>query len=147
MYPIHRLITRVVLIVAGALPASAQAAAAQTPAVPSRPEPDPIELHDELLGSYHWPITTASAQAQAFFDQGARLMYAYTPGDARRSFAEARRADPGCAMCWWGEAWSMGPYLNGGMAASAAAPAYAAFERARSLSARPGVPPVERALI
>src|SRR5690606_2714085 len=87
-------------------------------------QPPPIELHDGTLGHYHWMISTASRRAQAYFDQGARLMFAYAPGEARRSFAEARRLDPKCAMCWWGEAWTLGPYLNGGMSRAATPIAY-----------------------
>jgi hypothetical protein len=41
---------------------------------------DRMPLYGERLGSYTWPVTTTSPTAQAYFDQGVRLMYAYTPG-------------------------------------------------------------------
>jgi tetratricopeptide (TPR) repeat protein len=104
-----------------------------------------VPLHEEILGEYTWPIRTAVPRAQAYFDQGVRLMYAYARADARRSFEEARRLDPECAMCWWGEAWSMGPYLNGAMSDADAPLAHAAVERARTLA--PDATPVERALV
>jgi hypothetical protein len=98
------------------------------------------------LGRFSWRVTTRVPEAQAYFDQGVRLMYSFTPADARRSFVEARRRDPECAMCWWGEAWSLGPYLNGPMDNANAAGAHAAATRARELAGRGG-PPLERALV
>lgn len=95
----------------------------------------PVPLYGDALGRYGWPVTTASHEAQAYFDEGVKLMYAYARGHARRAFAEARRRDPVCAMCWWGEAWSMGRYLNGGMSAADAPAAHAAGERALALAA------------
>jgi hypothetical protein len=96
---------------------------------------DAIPLYSGVLGTFSWPVSTRVAEAQGYFDQGVRLMYAFKPDDARRSFAEARRRDPQCAMCWWGEAWSLGPYLNGPMDDANAAPAHAAAMRARELAA------------
>src|SRR5215207_1992956 len=97
----------VAAVLAGVQPAPADAQ--------SRVAGETMPLYEEELGSHAWPISTRSPEAQKYFDQGLRLMYAYAPADARRSFAEARVRDPECAMCWWGEAWAMGPYLNGGM--------------------------------
>lgn len=102
-------------------------------------------LYGEALGTYTWPVTTASPEAQAYFDQGVKLMYAYARAYARPSFAQARRLDPRCAMCWWGEAWSMGAYLNGPMADADAPAAYAAAQRARELAAASGTE-LEKAL-
>jgi tetratricopeptide (TPR) repeat protein len=105
----------------------------------------PVPLYGEALGSFAWKVGTASREAQAYFDQGVKLMYAFAIPEARRSFAEARRLDPACAMCWWGEAWSMGPYLNGAMRDGDAAEATAAARRARELAGRRGTR-LERAL-
>lgn len=118
-------------------PAPPSAAAAQ-------PDSAAPALLAEALGPFTWRVTTSSPRAQAYFDQGVKLMYAFAVADARRSFAEARRLDPACAMCWWGEAWSLGPYFNGGMDDADAPRAHAAARRARDLAAR-GTP-VERAL-
>jgi hypothetical protein len=131
------------LLVAAAFATGDAAAQAAPPHHP--PGHTPMPLYGEILGQYTWPVTTAAQTAQAYFDQGTRLMYAYTPTDARRSFEEARRVDPACAMCWWGEAWSMGPYLNGGMNEGDVAAAFAAVQQAQALAA--GASPVERALI
>ena len=71
--------------------------------------------YDEALGPLTRPVTTSVPRAQQFFDQGLQQMYAFTPLRAARSFRQAQREDPGCAMCFWGEAWAWGPYLNGPM--------------------------------
>jgi hypothetical protein len=102
-------------------------------------------LYGAALGSFTWPVSTASPEAQAYFDQGVKLMYAYARDHARPSFAQARRLDPSCAMCWWGEAWSMGAYLNGAMRDADAPAADAAARRARELAAANGTE-LERAL-
>jgi hypothetical protein len=104
-----------------------------------------IAIYKGVLGSFSWPVTTRVPEAQAYFDQGVRLMYSFAPAEARRSFVEARRRDPQCAMCWWGEAWSMGPYLNGPMEDADAPGAHAAATRARAL-ARVRATPLEKAL-
>src|SRR5690606_36025602 len=56
------------------------------------------------LGELHVPITTASPEAQAYFDQGMRLAFAFNHAEARRAFVAAQKFDPDCAMCFWGEA-------------------------------------------
>ncbi|HEX7238984.1 MAG TPA: hypothetical protein VF263_01850, partial [Longimicrobiaceae bacterium] len=131
-----------VLALAGPVrPLAAQHHGGQPEAAPGAPVP----LYGEALGAFAWPAGTASREAQAYFDEGVKLMYAFAIPEARRSFAEARRRDPECAMCWWGEAWSMGPYLNGGMRDADAPEATAAARRARELAAARGTP-LERAL-
>jgi tetratricopeptide (TPR) repeat protein len=64
------------------------------------------------LGDYSRPVTTNSELAQAYFDQGLRLAYSFARADAARSFRAAQEHDPECAMCYWGEAWALGPYQN-----------------------------------
>jgi tetratricopeptide (TPR) repeat protein len=125
-----------------ATPLAAQHADGHAAAAPDSTRP---ALLTEALGPFTWPVTTASPQAQAYFDQGVKLMYAYARANARPSFAEARRLDPSCSMCWWGEAWSMGAYLNGAMSDADAPAAHAAAQHARELAATNGTP-LERAL-
>ena len=50
----------------------------------------------------HQKITTSSSEAQAFYDQGLTLLHHYSFIDAARSFRQALRSDPECAMCWMG---------------------------------------------
>ena len=102
--------------------------------------------YSEALGPLTRPITTSSPEAQKFFDQGVQMMYAFTPLRAARSFRQAQREDPNCAMCFWGEAWAWGPYLNGGMGPDDAPRAYENIMRAKTLAAE-YANGVERALI
>ena len=96
---------------------------------------EPIDLLPQALGPYSWSITTSSERAQAYFTQGMQLRYAYNVDEAARSMVEARRVDPNCAMCYWGEAFALGSYLNGGMTDEAAPHAHAAITKAAELAA------------
>ena len=91
---------------------------------------EPMPLYLDVLGDYAHPISSANAEAQAYFNQGIRLMYAFAKEDAARAFREAWKRDPDCAICYWGEAWSWGSYLNGPMRPFEAPHAYAAIEEA-----------------
>src|SRR4029453_15852763 len=64
------------------------------------------------LGAHSHPVTTASPEAQRYFDQGLRLVYGFNHDEAIRAFREAARLDPGCAMAWWGIAVAAGPNYN-----------------------------------
>ncbi|HEX9172415.1 MAG TPA: hypothetical protein VF861_07125 [Telluria sp.] len=97
------------------------------------------------LGTLHVPISTASRQAQAYFDQGMRLTYGFNHAEAARAFRAAQQLDPQCAMCYWGEALVLGPNINAPMFPQAAAPAAAAAARALALAPRASAP--EQALI
>ena len=97
------------------------------------------------LGSVTYKITTANERAQAYFDQGLRLAYAFNHGEAQRAFRVAQKLDPDCAMCFWGEALVLGPNINLSMQEDAIAPAFAAVQKAKALAAKAG--PREQALI
>ncbi|MFT5863569.1 MAG: tetratricopeptide (TPR) repeat protein [Flavobacteriales bacterium] len=64
------------------------------------------------LGNLHFPISTANERAQAFFDQGVKLSYAFNHAEGHRSFMEASRLDPNAAMSYWGQAFALGPNIN-----------------------------------
>jgi tetratricopeptide (TPR) repeat protein len=97
------------------------------------------------LGSYHHPVTTHVPEAQAFFDQGLRLMYGFNHDEAARSFARGAQLDPTCAMCFWGAAYTLGPNYNFPMFPDRAAAAWDAIQRAQHAAA--ATTPVEQALI
>lgn len=120
--------------------ALAGAVRAQNASLPT----DSVPLYDNL-GEYGRTITTPSARAQAYFDQGLRLTYGFGHEEAVRSFRTAIRYDSACAMCWWGVAWARGPYINATMDSASAVEAYAAIQRALQL--QHGASEVERALI
>ena len=93
----------------------------------------PIPLYTTALGKFSRPISSTNPEAQAYFDQGIQLMYAFAKQDASRSFREAHKRDPNCAICYWGEAWTWGSYLNGAMRAAEAPHAYKAIQKAVEL--------------
>jgi tetratricopeptide (TPR) repeat protein len=95
---------------------------------------EPIKLYTVGLGTFTRPISSKNAEAQAYFNQGFQLMYAYARAEAGRSFREAEKRDPECAICYWGEAWVWGPYISEGRTAEHEARAYAAIQKARSLA-------------
>ena len=66
----------------------------------------------EGLPAMTHPITTNDPLAQRYFDQGLMLMYGFNHEAAIRSFEEALRLDPDCAMCRWGVAFALGPNIN-----------------------------------
>jgi tetratricopeptide (TPR) repeat protein len=107
---------------------------------------EPIELIPEALGAYTWPVTTSNEKAQNYFDQGMQLRYAYNVDEAARSMVEAQRLDPACAMCYWGEAFALGSFLNGAMTVEKSRRAHASIRRAGQL-AESNATPVERDLI
>lgn len=109
-------------------------------ATPPRAAP----LFDDI-GDYHAPISTTSATAQQYFDQGLTLTYGFNHAEAVRSFRAAQAADPACAMCFWGEAYALGPNINKPMDPADAPAAWTAVQQAAALA--PGASAREQALI
>jgi tetratricopeptide (TPR) repeat protein len=99
----------------------------------------------QKLGTYAFPVTTKSAQAQRFINQGLNLSYAFNHAESGRAFREAARLDPKLAMAYWGQALVLGPNINAAMEPTDEAPAYAAIQKAVSLKSTAS--PRERALI
>jgi tetratricopeptide (TPR) repeat protein len=64
------------------------------------------------LGNYERKITTASPDAQKYFNQGLAFQHGFNHGAALRSFEEAARIDPTCAMAHWAIAFASGPHIN-----------------------------------
>lgn len=113
--------------------------------VPAQAAPGPVQRYKDL-GRMHFPLgPKVSAEAQAWFDQGLRLAFAFNHAEAQRAFQQAQRAQPDCALCHWGEAWVLGPNINAPMAPEAHAPAITALLRAESLEK--GLSPLHRGLI
>jgi tetratricopeptide (TPR) repeat protein len=133
------------LACAVAAPALAQHEMGHDPSYPAGFD-EPMPLAPAGLGPLSRPVTTTSPEAQAYFDQGLQLLYAFTPPDAARSFREAQKRDADCAMCYFGEAWAWGPYLNGAMREADAPRAYAAIQKALELAPQ-HASPVEQAMI
>ncbi len=86
------------------------------------------------LDVHSHPISTSSPKAQRYFDQGLVLAFAFNHADAARSFRQAQRYDPTCAMCYWGEALVLGPNYNTEMPRQNVSLAWNALQRAKELS-------------
>ncbi len=88
------------------------------------------------LGVHHMAITTQVPETQRFFDQGVNLLFGFNHAEAIRSFREAARLDPSCAMCWWGMSVALGPNINLPMPPDAVAPAWQALQQAQARAAK-----------
>jgi tetratricopeptide (TPR) repeat protein len=117
--------------------------AQEHPAHP-QPKPKPATLMVGL-GDLHHPVSTKSAPAQQFFDQGLRLIYAFNHDEAARSFHRAADLDPKLAISYWGVAEAVGPNYNDPASDERFAEAHNAIQKAVDLSA--GASPAEQAYI
>ena len=135
----------VMVAAAGLCLVAAVAARAQQPRSLYDRYTEPIQIFKVGLGTFTKPMSSTNKEAQAFFDQGFQMMYSFAKPEAVRSFREAWKRDPECAICYWGEGWAWGSYLNAPMTAEESPYAYAAAQKALSLKSR--ATPKERALI
>ena len=55
-------------------------------------------------GEVDFKVTTASEEAQRFFNQGVGQLHGYWFFEAERSFRQVAAIDPDCAMAYWGMA-------------------------------------------
>jgi hypothetical protein len=96
-------------------------------------------------GDLHHPVSTDNAQAQQFFDQGLRQIYAFNHDEAARSFRWAADLDPQFAMAYWGVAEAVGPNYNDPASDDRFAEAHTAIQKAVDLSV--SASPAEKAYI
>src|SRR5205085_5809193 len=132
------------LAAAALLAAPVHSRAAETPAHGATTATGAVPLMTDR-GSYHMTITTAVPAAQQYFDQGMRLMFGFNLEEAERSFEQAEKLDPTCAMCAWGTAFSLGPHYNLPAMPDRTVKANAAAQRALRLATK--AMPIELALI
>src|SRR5262245_53821487 len=103
------------LLLAGLSPASSFAQTADDPHaactavgwVPQGLLDKPVALREGTgagrgRGQVHDPVTTASAEAQAFYDQGVAYLHSYVWIEAARAFRQALRSDPKLALAHLG---------------------------------------------
>ncbi|MBS0000480.1 MAG: hypothetical protein KFF73_15985, partial [Cyclobacteriaceae bacterium] len=64
------------------------------------------------LGNHFYKVSTESAAAQKYFNQGLTLVYGFNHMEALRSFKQSARLDPNLAMAYWGQALCWGPNIN-----------------------------------
>ena len=108
---------------------------------PKAMSPEVVKAYEEAepqlwddLGTLSYKISTKSGEAQRYFDQGLRQAANFNHAEARRAFRKAQRLDPGCALCFLGEALVLGPNINVPMAPEANPPAMAALKQAQALA-------------
>src|SRR5262245_64096978 len=133
------LLTPTLFALPGCSTQSAHDVAHETP-----PPAKPPVLYDSL-GGYTYRITTTSPEAQRWFDQGLRLVYAFNHAEAQKAFREAARIDPQSAMCYWGIALTEGSNYNDPTNAEREQKALASVRQAQQRAA--AASPKERALI
>ncbi len=90
----------------------------------------------EGRGNHHHPVSTKNAEAQAFFDQGLSMCFAFNHDEAIRSFCKAASLDTNLAMAHWGIALALGTNYNRPMDTLQAAGAWKELQKARSLMAK-----------
>lgn len=95
------------------------ACATNTQDAPAPAAPDKATLAERAgaplfdgMGTYHRPVSNISPEAQIYFDQGMVTAFGFNHAEAVRAFRAAQRLDPDCAMCYWGEAYALGPNIN-----------------------------------
>lgn len=119
----------------------------RTPAVPdqscltpsgtaaARPAEAPPPVLMDGLGYAGLEPDSDNEEARAWFAQGVRLIWAFDEAEAIRSFQQAQRLDPDCALCFFGEAWARGPTINLQPRTEELPAARTAAQRALALSA------------
>jgi tetratricopeptide (TPR) repeat protein len=64
------------------------------------------------LGPHSRRVSTSSAAAQQWFDQGLNWRYGFNWEAAIDCFVRSASEDPACAMAHWGVAYALGPYYS-----------------------------------
>src|SRR5580700_4320885 len=85
-------------------------------------------------GDLHHPVATSNPQAQQFFDQGLRQIYAFNHDEAARSFRRATELDAKLAIAYWGIAEAVGPNYNDPASEERFKQAHEAIQKAVDLS-------------
>jgi len=124
------------------MPMGGPPAATRPGATPTLPTyvAEPIAIYTVGLGPFSKTISTTNPEAQALFTQGMQAMYSFAKLEAVRSFRGAWQRDANCAICYWGEAWAWGSYLNGPILAEHSPFAFAAAKKALALKAQAKLP-------
>jgi tetratricopeptide (TPR) repeat protein len=115
-------VLHVTLAFALAATASAQTPAATTakPTAPKKPtapatKPAPAAAPAPRfngMGKVDHKVSTKNPEAQAYFNQGLALIYAFNHDEAARAFQQAAKLDPNLAMAHWGVAFTYGANYN-----------------------------------
>ena len=69
-------------------------------------------MHHYDLGTFSRKVTTASSEAQTWFDRGLVWCFGYNHDESVECFKKAIEADPNCALAYWGVAYASGCNYN-----------------------------------
>jgi hypothetical protein len=87
---------------------------------------------DQQLGNVHFKISCNDV-AQRRFDRGMRYQHSFWYTNAKEVFEEAIKADPTCAMAYWGIALTLMDNPHGAIPRPNLAPGLAAITKAREI--------------
>ena len=90
---------------------------------------------DQQLGSVSFQ-TSCNETAQRRFDRGMRYQHSYWYSQSREIFEEAIKADPSCAIAYWGIALGLWDNPHNPPPAPNNAPALAAIQKAQAIGAK-----------
>ncbi|WP_249146766.1 hypothetical protein [Bradyrhizobium sp. AUGA SZCCT0042] len=91
---------------------------------------------DQQLGNVSFK-TSCNDVAQRRFDRAMRYQHSFWYTNAKEIFEEAIKADPTCAMAYWGIALTMMDNPHAAIPRPNLAPGLAAITKAREIGARP----------
>lgn len=97
-------------------------------------QPARIVWLDDGLGKVDHPVTTKSAEAQKYFNQGLAYLYAFNHDEGVASFREAAKLDPDMAMAYWGMSLGLGANYNDPANTDRFARAYVELQKAIALA-------------
>lgn len=100
---------------------------------------------DEGLGNVDHPVTTKSAEAQKYFNQGLAYLFGFNHDAGVASFKQAAELDPNMAMAYWGMSLGLGANYNDPGNTDRFARAYVELQKAIELA--PKVSNAEQAYI
>jgi hypothetical protein len=90
---------------------------------------------DQKLGRVHF-ATSCNETAQRRFDRAMRYQHSFWYAESKEIYEEALKADPECAIAYWGIALSLLSNPHGAIPAANLAPGLAAIEKAKAVGAR-----------
>jgi tetratricopeptide (TPR) repeat protein len=72
--------------------------------MPGMKAADPLAPPQRMtgIGNSSIEISTSNADAKIWFIQGLNLLHDFWDFESSRAFEQSVKADPNCAMCWWG---------------------------------------------
>jgi tetratricopeptide (TPR) repeat protein len=91
-----------------------------------------IWLDNGFIGGVDHKVTTKSADAQKYFNQGLGCIYGFNHEAAINSFKQAIKLDPDMAMAYWGISLALGSNYNVRADANALTEAYAYLQKAQA---------------